>query len=62
MLLQQALDELPVNCRQALLLNRLEGLGHAAIAERLGVSVSMVSKYIMSALLHCARRLEMMDD
>ncbi|MBV6290188.1 RNA polymerase sigma factor [Pseudomonas aegrilactucae] len=62
MLLQQALEELPCNCRQALLLNRLEGLGHAAIAERLGVSVSMVSKYIMSALLHCARRLEMMDD
>lgn len=61
-LLQAALDELPANSRQALLLNRLEGLGHAAIAERLGVSVSMVSKYIMSALLHCARRLGMVDD
>ncbi|MCU1733575.1 MULTISPECIES: RNA polymerase sigma factor [unclassified Pseudomonas] len=61
-LLHRALTELPDNARQALLLNRLDGLGHAAIAERLGVSLSMVSKYIMSALLHCARRLDLMDD
>lgn len=61
MLLHQALEELPANARQALLLNRLDGLGHAAIAEQLGVSVSMVSKYIMSALLHCARRLGMTE-
>lgn len=62
LLLHLALEELPVKCRTALLLNRLDGLGHAAIAEQLGVSPSMVSKYIMSALLHCARRLGLMDD
>ncbi|WP_220813551.1 RNA polymerase sigma factor [Pseudomonas paralcaligenes] len=56
-LLHQALQELPPNCREALLLNRLHGLNHAAIAERLGVSPSMVCKYIMRALRHCARRL-----
>ncbi|QCI11572.1 RNA polymerase sigma factor [Pseudomonas putida] len=56
-LLREALDELPSNCRQALLLNRMDGLGHAAIAERLGVSPSMVSKYIMRGLRHCVRRL-----
>lgn len=61
-LLHAALGELPENCRDALLLNRLEGLGHAAIAERLGVSPSMVSKYIMRALSHCARRLGLMED
>ncbi|MDE1169325.1 MAG: sigma-70 family RNA polymerase sigma factor [Pseudomonas sp.] len=60
--LQQALDELPDNCRDALLLNRLEGLGHQAIAERLGVSASMVSKYIMRALRHCARRLGLVEE
>lgn len=60
-LLHQALDELPANCRQALLLNRIEGMGHAAIAERLGVSPSMVSKYIMRALSHCACRLGLME-
>lgn len=61
-LLHEALGELPDNCRRALLLNRLEGLGHAAIAERLGVSPSMVSKYIMRALRHCIRRLGLLDE
>jgi RNA polymerase sigma factor (sigma-70 family) len=59
LLLQQALEELSENSRRALLLNRIDGLGHVAIAAQLGVSPSMVSKYIMSALLHCARRLGM---
>lgn len=60
-LLQRALAELPANCRSALLLNRLEGLSHAEIAERLEVSVSMISKYIMQALRHCALRLGLAD-
>lgn len=55
--LRAALNELPENCRHALLLNRLDGLPHAEIASRLGVSSSMVVKYIMRALRHCARRL-----
>lgn len=53
--LRSALQELPENCRSALLMNRIEGLGHIEIAQRLGVSPSMVSKYIMQALRHCAR-------
>lgn len=61
-LLHEALSELPDNCRRALLLNRLDGLGHAAIAERLEVSPSMVSKYIMRALRHCTRRLDLLDE
>lgn len=56
-LLRAALDELPPQCRAALLLNRLNGLTHAEVARQLGVSPSMVSKYIMRALRHCARRL-----
>lgn len=56
-LLAQALDELPENCRKAILLNRLEGYTHKQIAEQLGVSSSMVTKYIMRALKHCAIRL-----
>lgn len=60
--LHLALEELPPNCRTALLLNRVEGLGHQAIAERLEVSPSMVSKYIMRALRHCARRLDLVED
>lgn len=59
--LTRALDELPGDCRQALLLNRLDGLSHVAIAERLGISASMVSKHIMRALRHCAQNLGLLD-
>lgn len=57
LLLHRALAGLPSNCRAALLLNRLHGLTHAEIGVRLGVSASMVSKYIMSALRECALKL-----
>ncbi|NQD53767.1 sigma-70 family RNA polymerase sigma factor [Pseudomonas sp. CM25] len=52
-ILDQALLQLPANARQALLLNRIEGLTQAQIALRLGVSESMVAKYIGQALRHC---------
>ncbi len=55
--LKKALGELPKAQSTALILNRLEGLSHADIAKRLGVSSSMVSKYIMAALKHCLRRM-----
>ena len=56
--LQAAIDELSPNCRSALLLNRLEGKTHREIARILGVSESMVAKYIVQALKHCRARLE----
>lgn len=51
--LGKSLEALPSNARLALLLNRLEGLTHAQIAKRLGVSESMVGKYIVQAMRHC---------
>ena len=56
-LLETALDELPTKPRLALLLNRVEGRTFAEIASRLGVSESMVAKYIAQALRHCRDRL-----
>jgi len=56
-LLSRALNELQPRCRAALLLNRVEGKTHAEIAAMLGVSSSMVSKYIMAALSHCMKRM-----
>ena len=47
------LDGLAAKARSAFLLSRLDGLAHAEIARRLGVSVSSVEKYIVSALRHC---------
>jgi RNA polymerase sigma-70 factor (ECF subfamily) len=57
LILKRALSDLPKNQRTALLWNRVEGLTHAQIAARIGVSASMVNKYIASALSHCAARL-----
>ncbi|SFD01205.1 RNA polymerase sigma-70 factor, ECF subfamily [Pseudomonas citronellolis] len=56
--LDAALDQLPPKARQALLMNRLDGLTHAQIARRLGVSESMVGKYIVQAMRHCRDHLQ----
>ena len=52
-----ALAELPDKCREMLFLSRVEGLTQGEIAERLGVSRSLVEKYLVKALLHCRARL-----
>ena len=49
------LHRLPDKPRRAFLMSRLEGLSYAAIAERLGVSVSSVEKYIARGLAVCLR-------
>lgn len=56
-LVEAALDELPEKLRLALLYSRVEGMTFAEIAGRLGVSESMVAKYIAQALKHCRDRL-----
>ncbi|MGQ0595008.1 MAG: sigma-70 family RNA polymerase sigma factor, partial [Gammaproteobacteria bacterium] len=55
--LQAALAELPSLCAEVLLLSRVEGLTHGEIATRLGVSRSLVEKYVIRALNHCRRTL-----
>jgi len=60
-LLETILRDLPDRQREALILNRVHGLTHAQIAERMRVSPSMVSKYIMSALRTCHARLPAHD-
>ncbi len=47
------LNELPFTCRQAFIMNKLEGYTHPEIGRKLGISVSMVEKHIVRALLHC---------
>jgi len=57
LLLVAALGELPERCREALLLSRVEGATHLAIARRLGVSPKTVERDIARALRHCVERL-----
>lgn len=51
--IQAALSGLPENCAEALYLSRIEGLSHAEIAERLGISKSWVEKLLVRAVNHC---------
>lgn len=54
-----AIDELPVRCRQAFIMHRGRDMSYPEIANELHVSTSMVEKYIIQALKHLRRRLEM---
>ena len=56
--LKRLLAELSPRRREALMLHRFEGLSQAQIAERMGISVSMVEKHIALALLHCKQHLQ----
>ncbi|MBV4459859.1 RNA polymerase sigma factor [Pseudomonas sp. COR58] len=56
--LKAVLGELSPRRREALMLHRFEGLSQAQIAERMGISLSMVEKHIACALLHCKQRLD----
>ena len=47
------LGELSANSRAAFIYNRLDGLTHAEIATRLGVSVPRVRQYLAQALRQC---------
>lgn len=52
-----ALQELPEISRQAFIMNKMEGLTHAEIAERLGISQKSAQRIIMKAFNHCIKRL-----
>lgn len=43
------LPALPPRCRQAFILNRLDGLTHPQVAAAMGISIKMVEKHISRA-------------
>lgn len=57
-LVDAAIRELPSRCRQAFVMHRTRDMTYPEIARELGVSTSMVEKYVIQALKHCRRRLE----
>ncbi|MBV7584610.1 sigma-70 family RNA polymerase sigma factor [Pseudomonas sp. PDM33] len=52
------LSRLPDPVRQAFLLAQIEGLKYEAIAERLGVSLGSVKRYMQQAFRHCLELME----
>ncbi len=56
-LMRKALDELSGPCRDCFLLRKLDGLSHQQIADRLGISRSLVEKHIVNAMKHCRLRM-----
>ena len=54
--IDRLLNGLPGKVRQAFLLSQLDGLTHAEIAERLGVSARMVRNYLAAAMQHIYQR------
>ncbi|RME65537.1 MAG: sigma-70 family RNA polymerase sigma factor [Alphaproteobacteria bacterium] len=56
--IRQIVAELPPKCRLAFLLYKFEGLGYRDIAARMGLTESMIRKYVLRAVVYCRERLE----
>lgn len=55
--LARVLAELPPKCRQAFVLNRIEGWTQAEVAQHMGLSKNMIERYVMRAIEHVRDRL-----
>jgi RNA polymerase sigma factor (sigma-70 family) len=53
----EVLEELPLKCSTAVILQYRDGLSHQDIAAQLEVSPRMVKRYLAQALSHCRRRM-----
>ena len=61
-LVNAALAELPVDCRNAFLMQSIDGLTQAQIASRLGVSQVKVYRLLIKAMSHCQLRLNAQNE
>ena len=57
-LLLQALAELPEKCRAVFIMLRLKEYSYAQVEQELGISSTMILKYLNRALSHCRQRLQ----
>jgi RNA polymerase sigma factor (sigma-70 family) len=56
--LERLIEAMPAKCRQAFVMNQIQGLDASVIATRLGITDSMVRKYVVRALLHCREHMD----
>ena len=60
-IVEQAMMELPADCRNAFFLYGIDGLSYQEIADRMGISKSMVCKHLARATAHCTLRIKQCD-
>ena len=56
-ILKQAIDALPVRCREIMTLQKIQGLSNQEIAQKLEVSVNTVNAQVVIGLARCRRYL-----
>ena len=52
------IEAMPAKCRESFVMNQIQGLDAATIAAELGITDSMVRKYVVRALLHCRQYID----
>jgi RNA polymerase sigma factor (sigma-70 family) len=52
------IEAMPAKCRESFVMNQIQGLDAATIAAQLGITDSMVRKYVVRALLHCRQYID----
>jgi RNA polymerase sigma factor (sigma-70 family) len=57
-----ALEELPLDCRSAFIMQSIDGLTHTQIASRLGVSQVKVYRLLLKAMSHCQLSLNTLNN
>lgn len=57
--LARLIESMPAKCRAAFVMSQIQGLDADTIAARLGITDSMVRKYVVRALLHCRQQMDL---
>lgn len=60
--IHEAFDDLPDKARDIIYYSRVQGLTHEQIADRMGISKSLIEKYIIRAMRHFRERLRETED
>jgi RNA polymerase sigma factor (sigma-70 family) len=53
--LLELIDTLPPRSKEAFVLYKFDGLSHAEIAKQMGISINMVEKHIINAMVSCKK-------